>query len=174
VVPTKFRLLRPNIMQMEYAMRFSLASTAVGLVLAAGIPAAQAQTVITPGVNPSVETIQTMETTRTVRPAPRNARRQVVTTRTVTRQVAPTTTVVARTVQPVPRPLYDEVTPAPVATGSDDDYYRPIYDQVTPAEAAAVAAPAGSAPFAYRYVYEPDRILVVDPTTNIAVQSIPR
>jgi hypothetical protein len=26
----------------------------------------------------------------------------------------------------------------------------------------------------YRYVYEPDRILVVDPSTNVAVQAIPR
>jgi hypothetical protein len=26
----------------------------------------------------------------------------------------------------------------------------------------------------YRYVYEPDRILVIDPYTNIAVQAIPR
>jgi hypothetical protein len=27
---------------------------------------------------------------------------------------------------------------------------------------------------AYRYVYEADRILVIDPYTNIAVQAIPR
>jgi hypothetical protein len=33
---------------------------------------------------------------------------------------------------------------------------------------------AGTAVPAYRYVYEPDRILVVDPYTNIAVQAIPR
>ena len=26
----------------------------------------------------------------------------------------------------------------------------------------------------YRYVYQPDRILVIDPYTNIAVQTIPR
>jgi hypothetical protein len=26
----------------------------------------------------------------------------------------------------------------------------------------------------YRYVYQPDRILVIDPYTNIAVQAIPR
>jgi hypothetical protein len=29
-------------------------------------------------------------------------------------------------------------------------------------------------PVIYRYVYEPDRILVIDPITNIAVQAIPR
>jgi hypothetical protein len=29
-------------------------------------------------------------------------------------------------------------------------------------------------PFIYRYVYEPDRILVIDPNSGVAVQSIPR
>jgi len=51
---------------------------------------------------------------------------------------------------------------------------------VVAAPAAAVApapfvgAPVATAPVIYRYVYEPDRILVIDPTTNIAVQAIPR
>jgi hypothetical protein len=62
--------------------------------------------------------------------------------------------------------------------------YPRLYDVVTP---APVAAPAVTAPFAaapaigtttamptYRYIYEPDRILVIDPYTNIAVQAIPR
>ncbi len=48
--------------------------------------------------------------------------------------------------------------------------------------AAPVAAPplvgtapaVASEPYTYRYVYQPDRILVVDPVTGIAVQSIPR
>jgi hypothetical protein len=26
----------------------------------------------------------------------------------------------------------------------------------------------------YRYVYEPDRILVIDPATGIAIQALPR
>jgi hypothetical protein len=167
-------------------MRFLLPSTAVGLVLAAGVTAAQAQTVITRQVvDPAVETIQTTETTRTVQPAPsRHARRQVVTTRTITREVVPTQTVVSRTVPAAPQPLYDEVTPAPVAASSDD-FGPPLYDEaVAPAVVTAparVAAPVvedgavvASQPFVYRYVYEPDRILVIDPTTNIAVQSIPR
>jgi hypothetical protein len=34
--------------------------------------------------------------------------------------------------------------------------------------------PAGAAYPVYRYVYEPDRILVIDPATNIAIQAIPR
>jgi hypothetical protein len=33
---------------------------------------------------------------------------------------------------------------------------------------------AGTALPLYRYVYEPDRILVIDPATNIAIQAIPR
>ena len=33
---------------------------------------------------------------------------------------------------------------------------------------------AGTVVPLYRYVYEPDRILVIDPYTNIAVQAIPR
>jgi len=40
--------------------------------------------------------------------------------------------------------------------------------------APVVAAPVATQPVIYRYVYEPDRILVIDPVTNIAVQAIPR
>jgi hypothetical protein len=171
---------------MEDAMRFLIPATAVGAVLAAGLTAAHAQTVITRQVvNPAVETIQTTETVRTVRPASRRAaRRQVVTTRTVTRQIVPAASVVARTVPAVPQGLYDEVTPEPIIN-SPDDYGPPLYDRAVPATDVTVPAPAatpivqngsviGSAPFIYRYVYEPDRILVIDPTTNIAVQAIPR
>jgi hypothetical protein len=80
-------------------------------------------------------------------------------------------------------PLYDAapVPPAPVYGYSSYGYSRPVYD-VAPAIAPApvVAAPAVAAPVVatqpviYRYVYEPDRILVIDPATNIAVQAIPR
>ena len=44
----------------------------------------------------------------------------------------------------------------------------------TVAPAPVVAAPIATQPIIYRYVYEPDRILVIDPATNIAVQAIPR
>jgi hypothetical protein len=65
----------------------------------------------------------------------------------------------------VPQPLYDAAVPA-----SSDDYYSGVaYDS-----APAVAAPVPAGPIMYRYVYEPDRILVIDPVTNIAVQAIPR
>jgi hypothetical protein len=75
-------------------------------------------------------------------------------------------------------PVYDYAYRAPAY-----DYAPPLYD-VAPAPvvtapaaiapAPVVAAPVATAPVIYRYVYEPDRILVIDPTTNIAVQAIPR
>jgi hypothetical protein len=93
-------------------MRSLLTSTALGVVLIAGISAAQAQTVITA----PAQTVQTTtETVRTVRPARHMARREVVTTRTVTRQVMPSSTVYARTAPLASQPLYDEVAPAPLA-----------------------------------------------------------
>jgi hypothetical protein len=164
----------------EQAMRFAFSSTAIGLALAAAaVTAAHAQTIITPDAAtvavPATETVQTTETVRTIRPLRPHAR-QVVTTRTVTRQIVPTTTVVTRTV-PATQPLYDEAVEAPIA-----DSPQPLYDTVAaPVDNGAMAAPAYGAPAygamaapAYRYVYEPDRILVIDPTSGITVQSIPR
>jgi len=168
-------------------MRFYLTSTALALVLAAGASAAQAETLITqPG-----QTVQTTETVRTVRPvASRAVRREVVTTRTFTRTYVPARAVIARTVLATPQPLYDEVAPVPIASDPDYSYSRPadylysrpLYDEVTTSPVMA-APPVGAMPVVedgytttpiYRYVYEPDRILVIDPSTNIAVQSIPR
>jgi hypothetical protein len=181
-------------------MRFHLPCGVLALVI--GASAAQAQTVITgpvvgqpvgtviaapaATVVPPAETIQTIQTVRTVRAAPLPpVRRQVVTTRTITRRVVPAApTVVAGTVAAAPQSLYDTAVPAAVparagiyaAPGYYDyadyaDYDAPLYDV---APAPVVAAPVATAPVIYRYVYEPDRILVIDPTTNIAVQAIPR
>ena len=164
----------------EQAMRVAFSSTAIGLALAAAaVTAAHAQTIITPDAAtfaaPATEMVQTTETVRTIRPLRRHAR-QVVTTRTVTRQIVPTTTMMTRTV-PATQPLYDEAVEAPIA-----DSPQPLYDTVAaPVDGGAFAAPAYGAPAygamaapAYRYVYEPDQILVIDPTSGIAVQSIPR
>jgi len=173
-------------------MRFHVSYTALGLALVAGAPGVHAQTVITQGplltvpaaavVSQPVETVQTTETVRTIRPAPlRRARSQMVTTRTVTRRVIPAQTVIARTVPATPQPLYDEVVPAPIASSP-----QPLYDEVAapvaPAPGPVVAATpvvengavVATEPYIYRYVYEPDRILVIDPSTGVAVQSIPR
>ena len=182
-------------------MRFHLPCGVLALVI--GASAAQAQTVITgpvvgqpvgtviaapaPAIVQPPETIQTIQTIRTVRAAPLPpVRRQVVTTRTITRRViSAAPAVVAGTVAAAPAPLYDTAVPAragiyaaPAYDYADyADYGAPLYD-VAPAAAVApapvVAAPVATAPVIYRYVYEPDRILVIDPTTNIAVQAIPR
>ncbi len=101
-----------------------------------------------------------------------------------------------------PAPLYDYVpaddyvAPAPVPAATAHyyrepryGYYRePLYDTVVttpapvePAPAVVSAAAVSAAPAAvstdvpfYRYVYQPDRILVIDPNTGVAVQALPR
>jgi hypothetical protein len=150
------------------------ALTALGLAVAAGPTIANAQTVIsdqpveTVITQQPVQTVQTTETVRTVRPGARPIeRKRVVTT---TRQ----TVVSQRSV--APQPLYDVVPPAPVVTRS---YAPPLYDAVAPGPTVDdtyinAVPPAGVAIPIYRYVYEPDRILVIDPATNIAIQAIPR
>ena len=150
------------------------ALTALGLAAAAGPTAANAQTVLsdqpveTVITQQPVQTVQTTETVRTVRPGARPIeRKRVVTT---TRQ-----TVVSRRAV-APQPLYDVVQPAPVVTRT---YAPPLYDTVAPAQTVddtyVNAMPAAGAAYpVYRYVYEPDRILVIDPATNIAIQAIPR
>lgn len=143
---------------------------------------------------PQLRTVRTVTTTTTARTVRRPlARRRVAVTRhtTVTRhtyvtgRVMPatttTTTTVAMAAAPyVSGPLYDTVAP-PVAAVEPYDT-EPLYDTVvqTPAPAIIPAAtapavlPVGSAVPAYRYVYQSDRILVIDPNTGIALQAIPR
>jgi hypothetical protein len=168
------------------------ALTALGLAVAAGPTVASAQTVISGPpvetvITQPVQTIQTTETVRTVRPATRLERKRVVTTtrRTVVTQRTLAAQPLYDVVPPVPAPvvtrtytppLYDVAAPAPVVTRT---YAPPLYDVVAPAPVAedTVIAPLPPAVVpipVYRYVYEPDRILVVDPVTNIAIQSIPR
>jgi hypothetical protein len=182
------------------SIAYAALGTAAGFALVAGASAANAQTTIAP--QPVATRTITTETTRTVRTLPsRTARRQVVSTRTVTKRIVPApTAVIDRTVAAYPRPLYDEVTPAlaPPLTVA-----QPVYDEVTPVPApppTVVATPpaysppplydqvvatrpatvidngsvVATQPYVYRYVYEPDRILVIDPATGNAVQSIPR
>jgi hypothetical protein len=185
-------------------MRIHIPCTALGLALAALAPAAHAETIVTRQiVSQPVETVRTVTTTRTIRPIVRRrvvvTRRTTVSERVA--PVAPAPAAVAATYPrpiydvvaprppapvPYPRPVYDVVAPAPPVVTA---YPRPVYDVVTPAPAVAepvddetVIAPAapvppvavGTAMPAYRYVYEPDRILVIDPATGIAVQALPR
>jgi hypothetical protein len=148
-------------------MRSSVSYIAVAVALAAGTTAANAQDVITRDqpvetviTQPPVQTVQTTETVQTVRPARRLARRQVVTTR---RTVTTTTPAPVAAIAANPQPLYDQA---------------PLYDTVAPPAAtvddAVINASVGATIPAYRYVYEPDRILVIDPNTGIAVQALPR
>lgn len=152
---------------------------------------------VTATVPQPAETVQTTETVHTIRHVPAQpAHRQIVTTRTVTRRVVPAPAAVAATVPAAPPPVYDVAVPAvapqPVYDAAvpaapqplyDTTVPQPLYDAAVPADSddyysgaaydtAPAAAPAG--PIMYRYVYEPDRILVIDPVTNIAVQAIPR
>jgi len=160
---------------MSYTISHAAVLTALGLAVAVGPTVANAQTVIsgqpveTVITQQPVQTVQTTETIRTVRPGARPiVRKRVVTT---TRQ----TVVSQRTI--APQPLYDVAPPAPLATRT---YAPPLYDTVAPVPTTVddtyvnALSPAGAAIPVYRYVYEPDRILVIDPTTNIAIQAIPR
>jgi hypothetical protein len=160
-------------------MRHTISAlTAFGLAVAAGPTAANAQTVIsdqpveTVITQQPVQTVQTTETVRTVRPGARPiVRKRVVIT---TRQTVVSQRAVA------PQPLYDVVPPAPVVPRNyAPTYAPPLYDTVVPPQTVDdtyvnAVPPAGGAYPIYRYVYEPDRILVIDPATNIAIQAIPR
>jgi hypothetical protein len=175
---------------MKFAMRNHISYTALGLALMAGTSLAHAQaieTVIAPPsgvlVTQSAQTVpvQTVETVRTVRSTtaakPRIVSRKVVRTRTASR-VTTTRTIVREgvvaapamtpAVQAITEPTYTEVVQAPSVTTVPG--YPRLYDVVTPAPTI------GAVPMvpAYRYIYEPDRILVIDANTGIAVQAIPR
>jgi len=164
-------------------------------LLLAGTSGLHAQTVIaqdgvvTP-LRPAVVTqpvaaglIETVETVRTVQSTVAPRRRhtasrhwrdrnvnRVTTTRTVVRRVVPEFATVA------PPPPMTEVVTTPGAAGTA--YPGPIYDMV-PGTPPALVGTSAVAPVAaplpmYRYVYEPDRILVIDANTGIAVQALPR
>jgi len=169
-------------------MRNTILFPALGVALLAGTSLAQAQTVetvITPAPAPVVESVPVQTTTETVRtlrsttgPVRRIARAPVrereraateTTTQTTIREnivSAPAAPAVAAIAQPT----YTEVVQAPPAV----TYPAPLYD-VAPADAAPPAAIVAQPPLpAYRYIYQPDRILVIDANTGVAVQALPR
>ncbi len=139
----------------------------------------------------TVETVRTMRST-TISPRHRIVSRQVIRSRaanrvtttrtTVTERVLPVPAVVAPpAVEAVAPPTYTDVVQGPPVAPAPA-YPERLYDVVMPARVVPPpAAPVGGAMFGvgtavptYRYVYEPDRILVIDPYTNIAVQAIQR
>ena len=186
----------------EFSMRNSVFFAGLGIALLAASSAARAQTVETvmaPAVGPAVVVqgpvavppsgvllppasavavaapVETVETVRTVTTTePRRVRHRAVRPRTVNRVTTITRTTTVRPGVVVPgvvaaAPVYDEPMRGPR-----------LYDMVTSAPGVApvvgtttaIAAPAAMP--VYRYVYQPDRILVVDPYTDIPVQVIPR
>jgi hypothetical protein len=179
-------------------MRHTVLLPALGVALLAGTSLARAQmveTVVAPvpmviaqdpvlvtEPAPVIETVpvQTTETVRTERSTTHPGRRiargaplrpvdTVTTTRTITREnivPAPMAPAAAAIVQPG----YTEVVEAPPPGA----YAPPLYDYA-PAGAGPPAAVLEQPPLpAYRYVYQPDRILVIDANTGVAVQALPR
>jgi hypothetical protein len=132
----------------------------------------------------AMETVRTVQSTTTPRHrAAGRTVRSVITTRTTVRErVVPAPAVAAvpltPAVQATTQPGYTEVIQAPGTYPA-----APLYDVVGPLAAppptGVLAQPVAGGPVlgpvpAYRYVYEPDRILVIDANTGIAVQAIPR
>jgi hypothetical protein len=113
-----------------------------------------------------LRTVETITTVRTIRPVARpHAHRQIVTTRTTVRRIAANTN---------SQLLYDYAATAPVVSAPYSAHYsRPLYDVVGTPVAQTVGATMNVAPL-YRYVYQSDRILVVDPGTGVVIQAIPR
>ena len=135
----------------------------------------------------TVEPVRTVQSTTTPRhkvanrPTP-----NVTTTRTsVHERVVPAPMVAAAPVPAIAQPGYTQVIEAPAAAWT---YPAPLYDVVPGAVIAPLATPAPEGvltqPVAggaivtpvptFRYVYEPDRILVIDAISGIAVQAMPR
>src|SRR6516225_5888806 len=180
-----FQAWHSNAATWSRPMRFSVSCTALGLTLVLGASGAQAQTVITTQPAPAVVTtaatvVQPAETTRTTRTV-RTVRafvpvkRQIITTRTVTRRVLPAETtvvappgvaappVVAESVAAGPQPFYNVAPAADIYSAPAYDYayraapyyygYRapaydygqPLYD-VAPAPAPVPPAPVAAAP----------------------------
>jgi hypothetical protein len=144
------------------------------------LPAASTVAATTP-----VETVETVRTVTTTQPR-RVHRRVVVRPRTVDRvtTITRTTTVRPGVVAPgvvapgvvAAAPVYDEPIRGPrlydVVTSAPG--VAPAVAPAPPVVGTTTAIAAPTAMPAYWYVYQPDRILVVDPYTNIPVQVILR
>jgi hypothetical protein len=174
-------------------MRIHIPCAALGLTLVAAAPAAaQTSPVVTapaaPMATQPVQAAGDATTTRTRRPVARRAagpiagRRAVATRRTYVsgRVVPPAATPAAAVAAAAPAPGYDygdaALAPAPV---DGAPYYdiapAPVYaPSGVVAPAAGPAVPVAPVVPAYQYIYQFDRILVVDPVTGIAMQALPR
>ncbi|MGB6542435.1 MAG: hypothetical protein WBF03_16380 [Xanthobacteraceae bacterium] len=173
-------------------MRSQISYTVLAAALFGGASIANAQDVVTRPLPPGavmrpaqtvetvpVETVETVQTVRSVGHAARRSNgRHLASHLARSRPETIVTATTRRTIlgeRVVPAPAV--IAPAPaLGTVAEPTYaampapaYPPrLYDVATEPVFGAPIAPA------YRYVYEPDRILVIDPATGIAVQAIPR
>lgn len=176
-------------------MRSHVWYTVLAAALLGGASIANAQDLVTPPLPPgavvvrpaqTVETVpvETVETVQTVRSVGHAARRPISHHLARSRAESVVTTTTRRTIlgeRVVPAPAV--IAPAPPLATVADPIYAEIpapayparlYDVATPPAVATEPVFGASVAPAYRYVYEPDRILVIDPATGIAVQAIPR
>ena len=113
-------------------------------------------------------------TTRTL--ARQDVARRVTTTRTTTvRESIVSASAVATTAAAAPLYIlpryYNFVAPSAARALTS----RPVTARVAAPMVRTAAPVVATTPMpTYRYVYEPDRILVIEPSSNIAVQAIPR
>jgi hypothetical protein len=113
-------------------------------------------------------------TTRTL--ARQDVARGVTTTRTTTvRESIVSASAVATTAAPAPLYIlpryYNFVAPSAARALTS----RPVTARGAAPVVSTAAPVVATTPMpTYRYVYEPDRILVIEPSSNIAVQAIPR
>jgi hypothetical protein len=118
--------------------------------------------------------IQTVEIVRTVYVPARSAGRREIATRQTARRLAATNTYSAPArgyteTANVAAPAYRTATYYDYAPGNG----RPLYDMAVAPMAQPIAAPASAGPV-YRYVYQWNGILVVDPITGAVIHTIPR
>ena len=168
--------------------RSSILLPALGVALLAGTSLARAQTVET--IVTPAPTIIAQDPLVVTEPAPIVESVPVRTTETVRTERSTThpTRRIARAPAPAPQrsdtvtttqtTLRENIAPRPfapaVAVISPPAYPAPLYD-VVPAGAMAPPAVIAQPPMpAYQYVYQPDRILVIDANTGVAVRALPR
>jgi hypothetical protein len=121
-------------------------------------------------VGAQIQPVRTVEVVRTVYLSPRSAARR----QTAIRQTAMPRTAGVIHARPQQNGTASNVA-APVrqntAYNSGAGHAQPLYDTAAAPIAQPVAAPADARP-AYRYVYQRDRTLVIDPSTNAVVQTL--
>jgi hypothetical protein len=172
---------------LKSSVSLAAVAAALGVALIAGASAASAQTYISPQqvvTVPAATQVTTHTVTQRVLPGATAVVAGSVAAHPIYEQVTPVQDVLA-TAPGYSRPPYDDAgsgynTARPVYdyAGSGYNYSRPLYDEVVTRPAAATVIDNGSIlatqPYLYRYVYQSDRILVIDPATGEAIQSIPR